>query len=183
MGQVILLLFIGFVLGTLGNYIVNYTSSPLAQKYRKWRDDQAQKKAMESFKNAEKRIETLGRDLKTITVYIEFPVVLNAVTFKNYALMAIYFTSALISGFSFFIPYGTNPISNKWIIIQVIQVFEASLFVLSVIMIYLSAFKIVTLMDKITYILPNEEKFSKQLAELQGYLDGMEQKGVEVQPR
>ena len=47
---------IGIVVGSfvtlVVGYIVVWTSGPIAQKFRKWRDDRAQKKAMESVKNA-----------------------------------------------------------------------------------------------------------------------------------
>jgi len=168
------------IITLVGGYIVIWTSTPIAKKYRKWRDDRAQAKAMKSVKNAKKRIETLEQDLKILSLYIQYPVILSAYTFRNYAWMALYFANALFVGFAYFIDYGVNPISNKWIILQEILVLLVQY---NLLMVALSAFKMVTLMDKIAYFLTYEEKISKQIADLQEVIKSMEQKALETQAK
>ena len=77
----ILLLVAGAVISLIINYITQYTSIPLAQKYTEWRNKQAQKKAIESVENAKRRIEKIEKELVLIKWYVENPVAFNAFAF------------------------------------------------------------------------------------------------------
>lgn len=176
----LLLLFAGAVITLIIGYLTIYTSSPLQEKFKNWRDKQAQKKAMKSVKNAKKRIESLEQDLKIISLYIKYPVILSARTFKNYALMALNFATALFVGFGYFTTYGANPLSNKSGILQVIDV---SLILLSLFMVALSVTKMVVLMDKIAYLNTYDEKINKQIADLQEVIKKFEAAEVTSTPK
>lgn len=117
LGVTLLVGFVFFLLGLFGNYFVNWTSAPLAQTFRKWRDDQAQKNASKSVKNAKKRIEKLEEELEKFTSYNQSPTKLNILAFLNFSIILAALSFGLFAGFgwlaiNFLDPVGP-PIENQ----------------------------------------------------------------------
>jgi hypothetical protein len=62
MGHDLLILAAGAIIAIFVNYLTTYTSSPLAQKISKWRDDRAQKKLYGQLKMQRKESKLLKRN-------------------------------------------------------------------------------------------------------------------------
>jgi len=102
----LLILVAGAVIAILVNYLTAYTSSPLAQKFRKRRDDRALKKARISIENAKMRIDELESELWELKEYAQSPTSLNTFAFKSIAKIIQGFAITLIAGFGYFLIFG-----------------------------------------------------------------------------
>lgn len=185
MGTTILVALIFFILGLFGNYLANWTSVPLAQKYRKWGDDRAQKKASKSIRNSRRRIEKLEKKIKTITGYIQNPASLNVFAFGKiaggmYFIFGAFFFSffMLLINSSFF---AVLPIPEKIIslITPIVELF--SLLGFAVAIIY--AKNMLDMLDSISDYPKIEPSIRQQISDLQEVIKGMEQKGPEIQQK
>lgn len=179
LGINILIGVIFLILGLFGGYIVNWTSVPIAQKYRKWRDDQAQIKAMKSVKNAKKRIEKLESELQLLSYYRQYPFALIAQTYKSFSLMVACFAGLLLSGFAFLIIYRANLFSDNW---DVFQILGALAIPFGLIVIVIRAFNLSARMDKVAFPNTYESTTRKQIADLQEVIKKFENDGITSNP-
>lgn len=179
LGITILVGVIFFILGLFGNYLVNWTSAPIAQKFRKWRDDRAQIKAKKSVKNAKKRIEKLESELQILSYYRQYPFALIAQTYKSFSLMVACFAGLLLSGFAFFINYRANLFSDNW---DIFQVLGALVIPFGLIVILIRAFNLSARMDKVAFPTTFESTTRKQIADLQEVIKKFENAGITSNP-
>jgi len=163
--------FISLIIG----YFINWTSGPIAQKFRKWRDDQAQKKASKSVKNAKLRIERLEKNLSKLTGYTQNPASLNIIIFRGiitslclliygifFSFLIIVINSDLMS--TLFIPLipfitkGIINITSSIVAILILVVFYAAIEV---------SFSTLKLLEDFLIFKKIEANTQKQIADLQ----------------
>jgi len=167
------------IITLVGGYIVNWTSAPIAQKYRKWLDDRAQIKAKKSVKNAKRRIEKLESELQILSYYRQYPLALIARTYKVFSLMVACFAGLLLSGFAFFINYVANPFLDNW---DVFQVLGALVIPFGLIVIWIMALNLSARMDKVAFPNAFESTTRKQITDLQEVIKKFENAGITSNP-
>jgi hypothetical protein len=180
LGITLLVGFIFFLLGLFGNYFANWTSAPLALKFRKWRDDQAQKKASNSIKNARKRIEKLEEELKKYSDYYQNPTTINAMAYLYIAGILLATVFALLGCFTFFLQMQamwTNIPIDLYLLVYclwIITSFMAAIY---------AATSMFGLMQKLSDFPKKEVGMRKEIADLQEVIKKFEAAGITSTPK
>jgi uncharacterized membrane protein (DUF106 family) len=168
---------VGIFITLIGGFFVSWTSVPLLQKIKKWRDDQAQKIAMKSVKNAKKRIDKLEQELTILSVFIQNPTKLNAASFGSIALILLNLVIALSMGFLYLVIFGGTPVKNEETILQLFFALEVMFLFASSAMLLR---KLVTIFERASHFPEYETKTRKQIEELHAVIKKFEGKGLEI---
>ena len=96
----ILLIVVTIVFTLAINYFTSYTSSPIAQSWRNWRDREKQKSALKSVDRATTRLTTLRDELHATKYYLTNPQDLYILMFHGLGRTLLAMTLAVFMGFS-----------------------------------------------------------------------------------
>ena len=169
MGKDLLLLLAGAVIALVGSYFVAYTSSPLAVRFRNWRNVQEQKRASKSIEKAKKRISYLEARIKRGLEYTHDPARLIAIAARDIAGALVGIVILSLLGFSY--PLFHESINTVPLPPFIPNLWELLLVVTAIIAI-LVPFTLANLMEEFSRFSELEVKMRKEIEELQNVVDG-----------